>query len=1565
MSIRRRKDGAYVIRYYAHGTKNSPQRQETLRGVTDSEAVRIYEERLAAASSRKPKVQRANRKAASASDAEARPVFTREEWERFVRAFDDDAAWRRHAAEVRHLGPVKVGVASLKPRRYGGGRRPDSEATAAYRNRLRTTLPLFAAVLQTGCTIEAIVRKTGRPDGSAFSVREVQRAFSVASRVAGLRKELTPKSLRRSLASWPASQSDRLREAASNPWRVLDGLRVSLLDRVRQVKLASASLEHHPDSVEQLPRTGVAQCADQRADQRGGQMKGTRRILVTAIVLVAGVALGAGFLTMKRASGPTLARVGSAPSSSVATAAAPKALPAPAPEASASAAVEPAPRIAEAATPGIEKKVVRKAAHALRPVRASSGGPAAALMAGPTGVGGEEPEKEFTKEELAALWPYKAGDAVVPVLSPELRDIPVKALVRDPGGEVENRNLPTRGHRVGDAPSKPDTAIQQIPGPSLLTPTGVNFEGLPANGSAPPDNDGRVGPNHFVQWINSQIAIYDKSGTILYGPSAGNTLFTALGGVCSTINDGDPLVVYDPLADRWLLTQFIVEGPPTGQASYQCTAVSVTGDPLGAYYLYAFPLSPNQFWDYPHTGVWPDSYYATYHVFTGLGTAFLFQGLAAFERGAMIAGLPARVVTTPMDLTQTYFGALPADLDGLTPPPPASPEYIFAPGSNEWDGTTAPGSATLHVWTAATTWGATPATVLTGPTDMAGITVFNSDMCDFARNCVPEPAVSAANFLDAVSGRMMNRVAYRNFGAFESIMLSHTVNTFTFASPQTLNQAAPRWYEVRLPGGVPTISQQGTYSPDSDHRWMGSVAMDNSGNIALGYSKSSTTTLPEIDVVGRLSTDAPGTLGTETVMKAGGGVQTGTANRWGDYTAMSVDPRDGCTFWYTNQYQAANGTFNWRTRIGSFRFGPSECSPPAKGTLTGTVKDGAGLPIAGALVTLDNGFSGGTNALGIYSIVLPPGTVNATASAPLRPGCTPSASSAVTITNGAVTTKNFVLTGTASLAFGTASIDDSGGNNNGVINRNECVVLNLSVENIGCAVASGISGVLSTSTPGVTITQNTSGYTNLAPGATGSNLTPFKIATSPSFVCGTPIDFTLTVTSSAGVTPFGFSLPTCQGATVVQSGSITNADTTETARMGRTAVPSSCSGKACPGPLGSGTRHYDAFNFTNIAPSAACINVTLGAACISSNGDVFSVAYLGSFDPTNLCLNYAGDVGGSPTNGNSASYSFTVPAGGNFVVVVNESTSGAGCASYTLSVDGLLDNSDAGRPAAPTAGNNGPICEGSTLNLTATTVGGATYSWTGPNGFTSTAQNPTIPSATPAASGTYTVVATIGGCSSDPATTSVTVNAAPSAAISAPSQVCAESTTNVASVPDAGLGAAYVWTITNGVITAGAGTPSITFTANPSAGPITLGVTVQNAAGCLASGSATVAISATCGNFFTLTPCRLIDTRSTDIPSLVAGATRTFIVSGNCNVPSTAQSVSINVAVTGETNGGNLQIFAGGSPVPTTATINYNTGQTRSNNAIVTLGPGGTITVKCNQGAGTTDLVLDVNGYFE
>lgn len=290
-------------------------------------------------------------------------------------------------------------------------------------------------------------------------------------------------------------------------------------------------------------------------------------------------------------------------------------------------------------------------------------------------------------------------------------------------------------------------------------------------------------------------------------------------------------------------------------------------------------------------------------------------------------------------------------------------------------------------------------------------------------------------------------------------------------------------------------------------------------------------------------------------------------------------------------------------------------------------------------------------------------------------------------------------------------------------------------------------------------------------------------------------------------------------------------------------------------------------------------------------------------------------------------------------------------------------------PPSPAAGNNGPICALETLQLTASAIPGAAYEWTGPNGFASTQQNPTIPAVSVSASGTYAVTATVNGCTSAAAATTVTVRTLPSAVVSIASSLCPLSANNSASVADAGAGASYSWAITNGTITAGAGTPAITFTAG-SSGSVTVNVTVTNANGCTAQASRTRPITATCAlAFHTVTPCRVIDTRGAfgpvGGPALSGNFDRTFPVSGRCGIPASARALSANLTVTQPTAMGDLRVRAGGTPIPPTSSINYRPGQTRANNAVVGLGTSGDVAVRCDQATGSVHFILDVNGYFE
>jgi hypothetical protein len=893
-----------------------------------------------------------------------------------------------------------------------------------------------------------------------------------------------------------------------------------------------------------------------------------------------------------------------------------------------------------------------------------------------------------------------------PVVSPPLRTLGAFGETADLPHLVPNNEVPRPA--VAGTTTPADTVVQSALNPARSPDVvGLNFDGVGVSNSAPPDTTGRVGRNHYVQWVNTKLAVFDKSGKLLFGPVKGNTLFQSLGGTCASHNDGDPIAEYDLLADRWMLTQFAV-GAGDGSFSHQCVAVSVTGDPLGAYYLYDFRTSsaadPALFVDYPHVGVWPDGYYITTHQFGSDGS--FAQGLYVYDRASMLAGLPATYqfynfgASAPGG-TFVYGGALPADLDSLTPPPAGAPAIVVQHGSPDGDGSL---GYVVHVWKVKTTWGSNPSLVVTGPTDVS-VAPFNGELCTpflgvavalGSRPCVPQPIPMAPAgatpytpvdiWLDGIGDRLMYRVAYRNFGDHESIVLNHTVNA-------TGHQAGVRWYEIRNVTTSPSLYQQGTYigaTPDTQHRWMGSVAQDNSGNMLAGFTKSGPTLLTEIDVAGRQANDPPGSLGPEILMKASGGSQIQTGNRWGDYSTMTVDPLDGCTFWYTAEYLPSDGSFNWKTRIGTFRY--SSCAAPPQGTISGVVTDCAtGAPMSRALVSASNGFSASTDANGRYAIVLPPGSYTISASAPGRL-CAASRSQSVTVSNGGTATGNFCLTGSPLFNFASYAIDDSGASNNGVINKDECIKLPVTIANDGCGAASNVTATLSTTTPGVSIGRNAAAIGTIARDGRGTTSTPFSFSTSTAggFQCGAPIDFTLSVASSQGATTLHFSVPTCTAASIAKAGAIDGSEPQQNARLGRDSNASSCaSAKACPSSLGTGTRSFDSYTFANTSSVATCVtvDVTADGSC-SGNNQIFSAAYLDSYDPQNLCTNYLADEGQSPDLGYNA-YSFEVPAGRTFVVVVDAVNAGGLCPNYNVNVSGLIDNATSGNGAcvAPPAVN--------------------------------------------------------------------------------------------------------------------------------------------------------------------------------------------------------------------------------------------------------------------------------------
>ena len=498
--------------------------------------------------------------------------------------------------------------------------------------------------------------------------------------------------------------------------------------------------------------------------------------------------------------------------------------------------------------------------------------------------------------------PPEVSPAIQHDVSPPLRHIP-------PG--IDRR--PAHIKFLGAIPPAASVAFTSDPAlqtsvstaVSTSTTAGLNFDGVGvglgsfAPNSAPADTNGAVGATQYVQWVNESFAVFDKTGVLQYGPAAGNTLWTGFGGSCEVTNDGDPIAQYDKAANRWVMAQLSYSlAPPY----YLCVAVSTTSDATGSYNRYAFSYSNLN--DYPKLGIWPDGYYASYNMFKQVNFfSYKFVGakVCAFDRSAMLNG--ASATQQCFQLSSSFGGLLPSDLDGTTAPPAGSPNHFVNFGSNS-----------LNLWQFHVNWSTPTNTTLTGPTNIP-VAAF-SPACN-GGTCIPQAGTTQQ--LDSLGDRLMYRLAYRNLGDHESLVVNHSVAAGS--------SVAVRWYEVRSPA-TPTLYQQGTYAPDSSFRWMGSMAMDHVGNIALGYSVSSSSMNPAIRYTGRVPSDPLGTLEGETSIIEGTGSQTAGLSRWGDYSGMSIDPVDDCTFWYTTEYLKTDGTFNWSTRIASFKF-PSCGTPTA------------------------------------------------------------------------------------------------------------------------------------------------------------------------------------------------------------------------------------------------------------------------------------------------------------------------------------------------------------------------------------------------------------------------------------------------------------------------------------------------------------------------------------------------------------------------------------------------------------------------------------------------------------
>ena len=466
---------------------------------------------------------------------------------------------------------------------------------------------------------------------------------------------------------------------------------------------------------------------------------------------------------------------------------------------------------------------------------------------------------------------------------------------------------PGRPQAVGNS-NKPFTdplADRGVGATSALAEIKASTNGTPVdpnNRVAPPDTTGDVGPNHYVQWVNLRYAVYTLTrdannqitgfNLVAGFPKNGNVIWQGFGGRCQSDNDGDPIVQYDQLADRWILTQFAVSATPYTQ----CVAVSTSGDPTGTYNRYSYSYD-RSFNDYPKMGVWPDAYYITYNMFRN-GRSFTGNTVCAFERAQMLAGGAARQACVN---TTGGHSLEPSDLEGTTVPPAGSPNLLMSLTSTA-----------VQFWRFSVNWGTGTGT-LTGPTNVAGVATF-SRACGGGA-CIPQPGTTTQ--LDSLADRLMYRLSYRNFGDHEALVINHSVTSGS--------GVGVRWYELRNAAGqtlgsaAPVLFQQGTFAPTTAFRWMGSAAMDKTGGIAIGYNLSSSSIVPSIRYAYRGPADPLGTLGNETIVNAGVGSQTGNLTRWGDYSTISVDPVDGCTMVFTSQFQPANGSFNWTTYIHSFK----------------------------------------------------------------------------------------------------------------------------------------------------------------------------------------------------------------------------------------------------------------------------------------------------------------------------------------------------------------------------------------------------------------------------------------------------------------------------------------------------------------------------------------------------------------------------------------------------------------------------------------------------------------------
>jgi hypothetical protein len=469
--------------------------------------------------------------------------------------------------------------------------------------------------------------------------------------------------------------------------------------------------------------------------------------------------------------------------------------------------------------------------------------------------------------------------------------------------------------------------VDQVEQSSAGAPTGnftvgASFLGV-GNGfpnysvpDAPPDTTMAVGDTQVVQWVNVSYTVCEKTSPYTCGPAiAGNTLWSGLSGnpLCKSQNDGDIIAQWDVNAHRWILTQNVFVSPYA-----VCVAISTTSDANGSYYLYEYSVPGNGFPDYPKWGVWPTDYGQAVNNFGSTGGSFLGPQVCIYNRKKMLAGDPTAEQICHQ-YTSTEDSLLPADQDSPRNAP-GGQDHFFIGSLGDVD------NSHLSLYSAHVVnlndWSQGATFTGDGNSQLIGIATFTPACGNYGGDCVPQKSIT--DLLDSLGGRLMYRFAYWNDGKKQRWLTNFDVEA-------SGGQNGVRWMEITAPVKKvqPTalvLGQQGTWAPDGNWRWMGSMARDKVGNILVGYSEScgdtcpsGTPMYPSIYIAGRLATDPKGTLEPEVQVVGGTGSQPDTSNRWGDYSTMRID-QDGCTFWYTTEYYKTTQSFDWSTQIASVKF---------------------------------------------------------------------------------------------------------------------------------------------------------------------------------------------------------------------------------------------------------------------------------------------------------------------------------------------------------------------------------------------------------------------------------------------------------------------------------------------------------------------------------------------------------------------------------------------------------------------------------------------------------------------